>query len=60
MWCLTFMGEVIDAFDDLAHANQAALELYRDVKAGKLPDFLDPEDIEGVSEFRIEWKEEVR
>ena len=49
-WCVTFSRQVIDS----AHTEQGARDLrsdiYLDVKAGNLPDFLPPEAVDSVGD----------
>lgn len=60
MWCVTWMGEVIDACDTEQCARDRRSDIYMDVKSGKLPDFLDPDDVKAVGDFGIEFRAEVQ
>lgn len=52
-FALTYLGHVLDAFDEHYEARAARVKLVRDIRAGKLPDFLDADDIDGESDFPI-------
>lgn len=53
-YLLTYAGEVIDLCDSMDEALQARRNLVARIKAGRAPDFLDPDDIEGVGDFPIQ------
>lgn len=53
VYVLTYLGEVLDVLDSEEDARTRRAELVRKIRAGELPDFLDPDDIEDVSDFPI-------
>lgn len=55
MWCITYLGNTIDAFDTYAEAQLERELLVSAIKAGRMPNFLDPEDIDGVGDFPIRF-----
>jgi len=59
-YCILWAGHILDAFATEREAEQAAADLVVEVNAGKVPDFLDPEDIEDMDDpFPVRWMQDV-
>ena len=59
MWALTYLGHVIDAFYTKEEAEEGRRNLVHLIKSGNLPNFLDADDITGVSDFDTHYDEDV-
>lgn len=57
-----YLGHVLEETDTLEEAKAFRRDLVRDIRAGKLPGFLDADDISGVNDFGIykirDWERE--
>jgi len=55
-----WQGHILDAFDTEEEAEKESLRLAVEVNAGKLHEFLDPEDIEDYDDpFPVLWTKDV-
>jgi len=59
-YCVYWQGHILDAFDTEEEAEKESLRLAVEVNAGKLHEFLDPEDIEDYDDpFPVLWTKDV-
>ena len=59
-YCVYWQGHILDAFATEEEAIKESLRLVLEVNAGKMHDFLDPEDIEDYDDpFPVLWTKDV-
>jgi len=60
MFCPTWMGHILDAFDTEEEAEAESLSLASKVRQNKVPEFLDADDIEDMDDpFPVLFKKDV-